>query len=260
MKTLLSCLLVLISVGSVNAEIVLPDKGDKKAAAAKQTIVAKVPGVFVNVKTEVDLRSVTEAQIVDMVGNPNVIGLYYNFPPRIYVDAGVSGDLWNHVCVHEYGHFVWFRLMTMEERAEYVEVWEILKKFDALPTPYSRVHPDEGFAEAFTFYCLRKSELDVISTRIVDRLAKRLKETSTYSTQFRGSEEWSIWNYSSRRPSIESLENTPSLQSFFIVLTDAKREILILLLGLYAVTACGCLATFTLLARVRYTSLRRPTR
>jgi hypothetical protein len=60
-------------------------------------------------------------------------------------DMGAITDL---IFAHEYGHHVFFKTLTDEEKYDWQVFWEGHKA--AMPTKYARTSMEEGFAECFS--------------------------------------------------------------------------------------------------------------
>lgn len=82
----------------------------------------------------------------------DIDGVYDRNPPRIAVEIEQDGKVDDFTFAHEYGHYVWFELMTKADRRAYEAVYKQSKSDKHLVTDYAAVSVDEGFAEAFSFY------------------------------------------------------------------------------------------------------------
>lgn len=76
-------------------------------------------------------------------------GVFVNHPPRILLRIHPSGRLDFDTFAHEYGHYVWFDLLTKDDRARYKTLYEKQKTAHKLITSYAAESVEEGFAEAF---------------------------------------------------------------------------------------------------------------
>lgn len=81
----------------------------------------------------------------------DIDGVYDRNPPRIAVEVE-NGRVDNFTFAHEYGHYVWFELMTKADRRAYEAIYKQSRSDRHLVTDYAAVSVDEGFAEAFSFY------------------------------------------------------------------------------------------------------------
>ena len=79
-------------------------------------------------------------------------GIYEDDPPRItlLVPQNDSPDLFTFA--HEYGHYIWFNLLTKDDRKRYEGIYKKQKAARHLVTRYAETDTEEGFAEAFSFY------------------------------------------------------------------------------------------------------------
>ena len=79
-------------------------------------------------------------------------GVFENDPPSITLrlpSSGVPDDL---VFAHEYGHYVWFDILSDEDRRRYRTLYDRQKAAHSLVTEYAADSVEEGFAEAFSYY------------------------------------------------------------------------------------------------------------
>ncbi len=76
-------------------------------------------------------------------------GVFVNNPPRIMLRVPESGKLDFYTFAHEYGHYVWFALLTKGDRKRYEVLYDKQKAAHRLITDYAAESVEEGFAEAF---------------------------------------------------------------------------------------------------------------
>jgi len=57
---------------------------------------------------------------------------------------------------YEYGHFVWMNVLSPAQRDQYQKVYGAQRAMGHLVSPYAAVSVEEGFAETFSFYVLRR--------------------------------------------------------------------------------------------------------
>ena len=76
-------------------------------------------------------------------------GVFVNHPPRILLRIPNSGRLDFATFAHEYGHYVWFDLLTNDDRKRYKALYDRQKAARKLVTSYAAESVEEGFAEAF---------------------------------------------------------------------------------------------------------------
>ena len=79
-------------------------------------------------------------------------GVFEDNPPRITLRVPETGDPDTFTFAHEYGHYVWFDLLTRDDRKRYEAVYKKQKAAHHLVTRYAATDAEEGFAEAFSFY------------------------------------------------------------------------------------------------------------
>lgn len=76
-------------------------------------------------------------------------GVFVNHPPRIMLRIPPSGTLDFDTFAHEYGHYVWFNLLSPDDRKRYKTLYDKQKSAHKLVTEYAVEGVEEGFAEAF---------------------------------------------------------------------------------------------------------------
>ncbi len=76
-------------------------------------------------------------------------GVFVDHPPRITLRVPESGKIDFDTFAHEYGHYVWFDLLTRSDRKRYGAVYDRQKAAHKLITDYAAESVEEGFAEAF---------------------------------------------------------------------------------------------------------------
>ena len=76
-------------------------------------------------------------------------GVFVDHPPRIMLRVPESGKMDFDTFAHEYGHYVWFTLLTKGDRKRYGAVYDKQKAAHRLITDYAAENVEEGFAEAF---------------------------------------------------------------------------------------------------------------
>lgn len=84
--------------------------------------------------------------------NDDIDGVFENDPPRITLRIPVDGPIDMFTFAHEYGHFVWFDLMSRDDHRRYAAIYNHSRATHHLVTRYSATNLEEGFAEAFSFY------------------------------------------------------------------------------------------------------------
>lgn len=104
-------------------------------------------------------------------------GVFVNHPPRILLRIPDSGRLDFGTLAHEYGHYVWFDLLSKDDRNRYKSLYDRQKAGHKLITSYAAESVEEGFAEAFAAEVTASSALlraDPRSARfLADWLPKR---------------------------------------------------------------------------------------
>jgi hypothetical protein len=83
----------------------------------------------------------------DIFAEDNLIGRYFRDGDRTFVILGYWKWREDNF-IHEYGHFLWYEVLTEEERARFTTFWQQHRKA-AMPTEYARTSVHEGWAECF---------------------------------------------------------------------------------------------------------------
>lgn len=84
--------------------------------------------------------------------NSEIDGVFEADPDRIALRLPTSGGLDMYTFSHEYGHFVWFNMMSRDDRKRYENIYNHQRAAHHLVTRYASTDVEEGFAEAFSFY------------------------------------------------------------------------------------------------------------
>lgn len=79
-------------------------------------------------------------------------GIFEENPPRITLRIPISGQPDLYTFAHEYGHYVWFNLLSRDDKKRYEGIYRKQKAAHHLVTRYAATDVEEGFAEAFSFY------------------------------------------------------------------------------------------------------------
>lgn len=79
-------------------------------------------------------------------------GVFEDNPPRITLRVPNSEPPDMFTFAHEYGHYVWFNLLSKDDRKRYEAIYKKQKNAHHLVTHYAATDVEEGFAEAFSFY------------------------------------------------------------------------------------------------------------
>jgi len=79
-------------------------------------------------------------------------GVFEDNPARITLRIPLSGQPDRYTFAHEYGHYVWFNLLSRDDKKRYEGLYKKQKALHHLVTRYAQTDVEEGFAEAFSFY------------------------------------------------------------------------------------------------------------
>lgn len=82
----------------------------------------------------------------------DIDGVFEADPDRITLRIPPTGRPDFYTFAHEYGHYVWFNLLSGEDKRRYAGVYKRQKTAHHLVTRYAQTDVEEGFAEAFSFY------------------------------------------------------------------------------------------------------------
>lgn len=84
----------------------------------------------------------------------SIDGIFEADPPRITLLVPQSGSPDLFIFAHEYGHYVWYDLLTKDDRKRYESLYKKQRAARHLVTRYAETDTEEGFAEAFSFYAI----------------------------------------------------------------------------------------------------------
>ncbi len=82
----------------------------------------------------------------------DIDGVYESHPDRMALRLPPKRDIDMYTFAHEYGHYVWFHLLSDSDRRRYDVIYQHVRATGHLVTPYAQNGVEEGFAEAFSFY------------------------------------------------------------------------------------------------------------
>ena len=77
-------------------------------------------------------------------------GVFVDHPPCITLRVSEPATIDFDTFAHEYGHYVWFDLLSKSDRKRYGIVYDKQKAAHKLITDYAAESVEEGFAEAFS--------------------------------------------------------------------------------------------------------------
>jgi hypothetical protein len=103
--------------------------------------------------------------------NNDIDGVFEDSPPRVTLRMSGSSMPDMFTFAHEYGHYVWFDLLSGSDRKRYQAIYQKQRSQRHLVTEYAGTNVEEGFAEAFSFYVAAPSMLahrDLESSRFLD--------------------------------------------------------------------------------------------
>lgn len=89
----------------------------------------------------------------------DIDGVFENVPPCITLRLPPDGILNDLTFAHEYGHYVWFDLLSERDRERYRALYDRQRAAHSLVTDYAADSVEEGFAEAFSYFVGRPMTL-----------------------------------------------------------------------------------------------------
>lgn len=102
----------------------------------------------------------------------DIDGVFEADPDRITLRIPSSGRPDLYTFAHEYGHYVWFNLLSRDDKRRYEGLYRRQKAAHHLVTRYAQTDTEEGFAEAFSFYLNDPALLlrrDVLSSQFLSQ-------------------------------------------------------------------------------------------
>ncbi len=85
-------------------------------------------------------------------GDGEIDGIFESNPSRITLRVPATGLPDMFTFAHEYGHYVWFNILSGDDRRRYDRLYDKQKQSHHLISRYAETDAVEGFAEAFSFY------------------------------------------------------------------------------------------------------------
>lgn len=101
----------------------------------------------------------------------DIDGVFEDGPPRVTLRLSGASMPDMFTFAHEYGHYVWFDLLSAADRKHYQAIYQKQRAQKHLVTDYAGTDVEEGFAEAFSFYVAAPTMLshrDAESSRFLD--------------------------------------------------------------------------------------------
>lgn len=98
------------------------------------------------------LNGSSDASRSDNNETGDIDGVFESSPDRLALRVPEGGAVEMLTFAHEYGHYVWFHLLTGDDRRRYGAIYNRQRDAGHLVTRYAQTDLEEGFAEAFSFY------------------------------------------------------------------------------------------------------------
>ncbi|MDQ2687636.1 MAG: hypothetical protein M3Y28_07205, partial [Armatimonadota bacterium] len=92
-------------------------------------------------------------------GEGEIMGLFADRQKRISVRVAANGAMDLQTLTHEYGHYVWFHVLSKDDRKQYKDLYKRQSASRALVSNYAETNLEEGFVEAFAYYIQRPDTL-----------------------------------------------------------------------------------------------------
>jgi hypothetical protein len=92
----------------------------------------------------------SDTQNSDTDSDEEVDGVFTDDPPQIFLRVSDPAQIDYATFAHEYGHYVWFDLLSKGDRKKYKAIYDRQKSAHRLISEYAAESLEEGFAEAFS--------------------------------------------------------------------------------------------------------------
>ena len=159
--------LCLASMGSVKANVTFV--GDPSAQKALVAVCDRLPACC-RAKASICVKLLNDremnAYLARASGAANIRydaidGVYDDDLSTIALRLTSPNDDVSATFAHEYGHFVWQRILTKDQRKRYEQDYKAELRARNLITTYAAISLEEGFAETFSAYVLTPSAVAV---------------------------------------------------------------------------------------------------
>lgn len=190
----LTSLLTLLHYSPYPAASVLFKSWDSHVLAIEKAINVTIPHTFITDNKPVMIEYMPNEEVeraIKFIYNEDIkatgyLGFYLpkeqhstypNIPQNgslIILVGHSSAELEEYVVTHEYGHHVYFELLTKNEREWWTLQWFKEAVNGNLPTNYSYSNSHEGFAEVFAGYVHRDSKVSKEDVKFLDGIGRRL--------------------------------------------------------------------------------------
>ena len=159
---------LLLAPRVATAQLIVTGPPSPTSALLSSLFDRRIPAKF-RAKEPFEVHPLTESQMVSYLQDANgdtpsdhnshtddgtIDGIFEDNPPRITLLVPDNGPPDLFTFAHEYGHYVWYDLLTRDDRKRYETVYKKQRAARHLVTRYAETDMEEGFAEAFSFYAL----------------------------------------------------------------------------------------------------------
>ena len=159
---------LLLAPRVATAQLIVTGPPSPTSALLSSLFDRNIPAKFRS-KEQFEVHPLTESQMVSYLQDASgdtpsdhnsrtddgtIDGIFEDNPPRITLLVPDNGPPDLFTFAHEYGHYVWYDLLTRDDRKRYEAVYKKQRAARHLVTRYAETDMEEGFAEAFSFYAL----------------------------------------------------------------------------------------------------------
>lgn len=164
---------LLLAPRTASAQLVVTGPPGPASAALSAWYGRHVPARF-RAKEQFEVYPMTESRLASYLQNAgrdgnsdqsshsddgSIDGIFEDNPPRITLLVPEKGAPDLFTFAHEYGHYVWYDILSKDDRSRYEGIYKKQKSARHLVTRYAEADTEEGFAEAFSFYAAEPSLL-----------------------------------------------------------------------------------------------------
>ena len=118
--------------------------------ARNKVEVQALPDAAMDDYLHADAGDADDTQNSDTDSDEEVDGVFTDDPPQIFLRVSDPTQIDYATFAHEYGHYVWFDLLSKDDRKRYKAIYDRQKAAHRLISDYAGESLEEGFAEAFS--------------------------------------------------------------------------------------------------------------
>ncbi len=178
---------LLLSVHPAAAQVMVDSPATPTARALSSWFQQHVPVRF-QARNKVEVQALPDAAMDDYLhsdpdndaqndadSDEEIDGVFTDDPPQIFLRVSDPTQIDYATFAHEYGHYVWFDLLSKDDRKRYKAIYDRQKSAHRLVSEYAAESLEEGFAEAFSFDIVDPAALqrqDFLSFQFLSRWPK----------------------------------------------------------------------------------------